>query len=183
MPFRYLLVLLTFCLSLLLYIDRACIATSKEAMVAEFGFTDVQWGWAMAIFTLGYALAQTPTGMLADRTGPRLLLGSIVGLWSIMTAVTGMVGGYVQLLVARFVFGATEAGAFPGLARATFSWYPVKERGTCNRDQLFGVAAWWCGSHVPDAVADRASRLARRILHPWWNWHRFRCNLGCHFSK
>ncbi len=146
MPFRYILVALTFCLSLLLYIDRACISTSKEAMVAEFGFTDVQWGWAMAIFTLGYALAQTPTGMLADRTGPRILLGSIVGLWSIMTAVTGAVGGYMQLLIARFIFGATEAGAFPGLARATFSWYPVKERGLVtginfSASRLGGAAA------------------------------------------
>ncbi len=146
MPFRYLLVALTFCLSLLLYIDRACIATSKGAMVEEFGFTDVQWGWVMAIFTLGYALAQTPTGTLADRTGPRALLGSIVALWSLMTAVTGAVGGYVQLLIARFVFGATEAGAFPGLARATFSWYPVKERGLVtginfSASRLGGAAA------------------------------------------
>lgn len=129
MPFRYLLVVLTFCLSLLLYIDRTCIATSKTTIVEEFGMTDIQWGWAMAIFTLGYALAQTPTGTLADRTGPRIMLGSIVALWSLMTAVTGAVTGFVQLMIARFVFGATEAGAFPGLARATFSWYPVKERG------------------------------------------------------
>jgi ACS family glucarate transporter-like MFS transporter len=129
MPFRYLLVVLTFCLSLLLYIDRTCIATSKATIVAEFGMTDIQWGWAMAIFTLGYALAQTPTGTLADRTGPRIMLGSIVALWSLMTAVTGAVTGFVQLMIARFIFGATEAGAFPGLARATFSWYPVKERG------------------------------------------------------
>jgi ACS family glucarate transporter-like MFS transporter len=129
MPFRYLLVALTFCLSLLLYIDRTCIATSKKTICAEFDLSDIQWGWAMAIFTLGYALAQTPTGMMADRTGPRMLLGGIVFLWSLMTAITGAVTGFVQLMIARFVFGATEAGAFPGLARATFSWYPVKERG------------------------------------------------------
>jgi ACS family glucarate transporter-like MFS transporter len=129
MPFRYLLVVLTFCLSLLLYIDRTCIATSKAIIVEEFGMSDIQWGWAMAIFTLGYALAQTPTGTMADRTGPRIMLGSIVALWSLMTAATGAVTGFVQLMIARFIFGATEAGAFPGLARATFSWYPVSERG------------------------------------------------------
>jgi ACS family glucarate transporter-like MFS transporter len=146
MPFRYLLVCLTFCLSLLLYIDRACISTAKDAIRDEFGFTDLQWGWVMAIFTLGYALAQTPTGTLADRTGPRTLLGCIVALWSVMTAVTGAVGGFVSMMIARFIFGATEAGAFPGLARATFSWYPVQERGLVtginfSASRLGGAAA------------------------------------------
>jgi ACS family glucarate transporter-like MFS transporter len=166
MPYRYVLVVLTFCLSLLLYIDRACISTSKDAMVAEFGFTDVQWGWAMAIFTLGYALAQTPTGTLADRTGPRSLLGCIVALWSLMTAVTGMVSGYTQLLIARFIFGATEAGAFPGLARATFSWYPVKERGLVtginfSASRLGGAAAMFL---MPMLIGGVGWRVAFYIL-------------------
>lgn len=95
----------------------------------EFSLTPSQWGWAMAIFTLGYALAQTPAGTLADRSGPRMMLSIVVFLWSVMTAVTGAVTNFVGLMIARFVFGATEAGAFPGLARATLSWYPVRERG------------------------------------------------------
>jgi len=33
------------------------------------------------------------------------------------------------LLVVRFLFGAGEAGAFPGMARAVYSWIPVQERG------------------------------------------------------
>jgi MFS transporter, ACS family, glucarate transporter len=31
--------------------------------------------------------------------------------------------------VIRFLFGASEAGAFPGISRAVYSWYPLKERG------------------------------------------------------
>jgi ACS family glucarate transporter-like MFS transporter len=129
MPTRYLLVGLTFCLSLLLYIDRACISVAKDEVMSEFGLTSSQWGWAMAIFTLGYALAQTPTGTIADRSGPRVMLTLVVFLWSVMTAVTGAVTNFVSLMIARFVFGATEAGAFPGLARASLTWYPVRERG------------------------------------------------------
>ncbi len=129
MPVRYLLVLLTFCLSLLLYVDRACIAVAKDDVMGDFNLTSGQWGWAMAIFTLGYALAQTPTGTLADRSGPRVMLSVVVFLWSVMTAVTGAVTNFFSLMVARFIFGATEAGAFPGLARASLSWYPVRERG------------------------------------------------------
>jgi ACS family glucarate transporter-like MFS transporter len=33
------------------------------------------------------------------------------------------------LLLVRFLFGAGEAGAFPGMARVVYSWIPVQERG------------------------------------------------------
>jgi len=129
MPFRYLLVVLTFFLSLLLYFDRACISVAKSEIMGDLQLDDKQFGWVLAIFTLGYALAQTPSGKLADKAGPRLLLGGVVAFWSVMTAITGVVGNYMSMLLARFVFGASEAGAFPGLARASLSWYPLKERG------------------------------------------------------
>ena len=34
------------------------------------------------------------------------------------------------MLVVRFLFGAGEAGAFPGMAQAAFKWIPMEERGT-----------------------------------------------------
>ena len=33
------------------------------------------------------------------------------------------------MLVVRLLFGAGEAGAFPGVARAVYSWIPMPERG------------------------------------------------------
>jgi len=78
---------------------------------------------------LGYALFQTPSGMLADRLGPRKILTTIVVLWSAFTALTGAAWNYISMLVVRFLFGASEAGAFPGMSRAVFSWFPLKERG------------------------------------------------------
>ncbi|MEM1061869.1 MAG: MFS transporter, partial [Planctomycetota bacterium] len=36
---------------------------------------------------------------------------------------------FVAILVVRFLFGAGEAGAFPGMSRAVFSWIPMSERG------------------------------------------------------
>ena len=83
----------------------------------------------LSAFALGYALCQTPTGMLADRFGPRLVLAAVVTLWSLFTGLTGAVTGLAALLVVRFLFGAGEAGAFPGMARAIYSWIPMRERG------------------------------------------------------
>jgi ACS family glucarate transporter-like MFS transporter len=124
-PKRYLLVCVTFFLSLLLYIDRACISVAKGDITSDLGLSDKQIGWVLAIFTLGYALAQTPSGAMADRLGPRKVLTVVVALWSVFTAITGAAWNFTSMLLARFTFGACEAGAFPGMARASLSWFPV----------------------------------------------------------
>lgn len=128
-PRRYLMVVGTFFIALLLYVDRACISTTKEAMGLEMGWTDTQIGWVMSIFTLGYALFQTPTGWLADRFGPRRVLTAIIATWSVFTALTGLARSYMVMLLVRFGFGASEAGAFPAMARTIYAWIPVQERG------------------------------------------------------
>lgn len=128
-PTRVLLISGTFFLSLLLYIDRACISAAKVPVSESLGFNDKQMGWVLSAFALGYALFQTPSGMLADRLGPRKILTVIVILWSTFTALTAAAWNYVSMLAVRFLFGASEAGAFPGISRAVYSWYPIKERG------------------------------------------------------
>lgn len=129
MPRRTIVVFATFLISLLLYIDRTCIQVAGDGIKADLGLTDTQFGWVLSIFTLGYALAQTPSGMIADRAGPRALLTGVIALWSFLTAATAAGFNFVSMLVVRFLFGASEAGAFPGMARATLSWFPTRERG------------------------------------------------------
>lgn len=129
MPARFWFVLGTFALSVLLYVDRACISAAKEDVQADLALTDQQMGWVFSAFAIGYALCQTPAGAMADRLGPRKLLTGIVALWSLFTGLTGMVRGLGSMLAVRLLFGAGEAGAFPGMARATYSWIPISERG------------------------------------------------------
>jgi len=113
-------------------VDRSCLSTAKGSIVGEFGLTGEQFGWIGAIFGLGYALFQVPSGLLADRFGPRALLSSVVAIWSVFMALTGAAWSYLSMMIFRFLFGAGEAGAFPGVARACYSWIPVKERGMVN---------------------------------------------------
>ena len=128
-PRRALVVVATFLLSFLLYVDRVCISTAKGPIVAELQLTDAQFGWILSAFAFGYALLQTPSGALADRHGARRVLAAVVTFWSLFTGLTACAWSFVSLLVVRFLFGAGEAGAFPGMARAVYSWIPVKERG------------------------------------------------------
>ena len=138
-PVRYRLIGLTFALSMLLYVDRVAISTARGPITSELGLSDTQFGWALSAFALGYALFQTPGGLLADRFGPRIALASVVALWSVFTALTGLARGYVALLVYRFLFGAGEAGAYPTCARAFYTWLPVSERGLAQGINFSGA--------------------------------------------
>jgi MFS transporter, ACS family, glucarate transporter len=126
---RSILVAGTFLLSLLLYVDRTCISLAKEDITRELGLTNEHWAWVLAAFAFGYALFQTPGGMMADRFGARMLLASVVVVWSVFTGLTAYAWNLISLLVIRFLFGAGEAGAFPGMAKVVYSWIPVPERG------------------------------------------------------
>ncbi len=128
-PVRAILVFLTFLHTVNLYIDRAAISAGRNSIVSDLGLTDIQFGWVMAMFTLGYALFQAPTGYFADRRGPRFVLTAIIIFWSFCTAITAVAKNFIQLLIIRFVFGAGEAGAFPALAKVVYNWFPLKERG------------------------------------------------------
>jgi ACS family glucarate transporter-like MFS transporter len=128
-PQRYILVTFTFLISVLMYVDRACIGAAKGSVSDEFSLNNIQWAWVMAAFTLGYALLQNPGGRFADKKGPRLVMTSIITVWSLLTALTGAAWNFISMVLIRFFFGAGEAGAFPTLSKVVYKWFPVKERG------------------------------------------------------
>ena len=156
---RYAVVVALFVLSMITYIDRVCISTAKEPIAAAMALSDSAMGLVFSAFALGYALAQIPSGWFADRAGPRVALACVVGAWSALTALTGAAWSLASLVAIRFLFGVSEAGAFPGSARAIVNWLPPGERGRAN-----GVL--FSGSRLGAALAFPllAWMLAR------WSW-------------
>jgi MFS transporter, ACS family, glucarate transporter len=51
---RYWMVIGTFLLSMLLYIDRILISVAKTGVASSLSLSDKQMGWALSIFSLGY---------------------------------------------------------------------------------------------------------------------------------
>jgi ACS family glucarate transporter-like MFS transporter len=144
-PRRYLLVLAAFLLMVLLYVDRACISVAKGEVARDLALSNTQMGWVFAAFSLGYALCQTPSGLLVDWLGPRRVLAAVVAFWSLFTGVTAGAWSFVSMLITRLLFGCGEAGALPSVARAVYSWIPLKERGLVQgvtfSGMRFGAAA------------------------------------------
>ena len=116
-------------LSLVLYLDRMCIGKAAPFIQDDLDLRDWQMGYVHAAFMIAYGLFEVVTGHWGDRFGSRRVLIRIVVWWSIFTAMTGAVTGFVAMLVVRFLFGAGEAGALPNVSRVVDRWFPPQARG------------------------------------------------------
>ncbi len=129
---RFVLISILFFHSANTYMDRVCIASAVDHIKEDLSISAEMMGLVLGIFAVGYALFQVPAGWIADKLGPRKALTIVVSVWSVFTALTGAVRSGAQMLVLRFLFGAGEAGAFPGATQAFFRWLPVKDRGLAH---------------------------------------------------
>ena len=112
---RFTLLRLALALSIITYLDRVAISSAALSMRKDLGLDAIQMGWVFSAFTFAYAAFEIPSGWLGDVIGPRKVLARIVLWWSAFTMATGLAWNYVSLVIARFLFGVGEAGAFPNI--------------------------------------------------------------------
>jgi MFS transporter, ACS family, glucarate transporter len=179
---RFTLLRLMFALSIVTYIDRVCISTAAPHIREALHLTPSQMGWVFSAFTFAYAVFEIPSGWLGDTLGPRKVLARIVLWWSAFTMATGAVWNYASLLIARFLFGAGEAGAFPNMSRSLSRWFPLHERGTAHGIIFTGSRLG--GAVTPLLVGTMITRAGWRqafwtfgVLGIvwcvfWWRWFR-----------
>jgi MFS family permease len=117
-------------------VDRMAMSVALPYISTEFRLSSVESGVLLSAFFAGYSISQIPGGVLADSFGVRRVATAAMVWWSLFTAITGLVGNLVQMLVTRFVFGLGE-GVFPSCAFKTIAvWFPRRERATANAIML-----------------------------------------------
>ena len=126
--------------SLLLYIDRICIAeiAKLNTFQTDLGLTAKETGAILSAFFLTYALGQVPAGWLADRLGARVMLPVYVLTWSLCTMLTGLANGFMMLMAVRLLFGFSQAGCYPAASSLIRRWIPPRGRGTASSFVTFG---------------------------------------------
>ncbi|MGW6196909.1 MFS transporter [Kribbella sp. NPDC055110] len=111
------------------YVDRTAISTAGPAIGAELHLSETQFGFALAAYSLPYALLQVFGGWIGDRYGPRKVLGILAVAWGLASIWTGLATGLIALGAARLLLGLSEGAAFPTATRAMSSWLPGDRRG------------------------------------------------------
>lgn len=122
-------------------------AEQADGLIAELeatgggGFKRIsktQIGSILGAFFFSYALFQVPAGWFSDRLGARRMLTLYIFLWSILTLLTGWVASLYGLMLARFLFGFSQSGAYPTSSAIVRRWFPVSSRGRASGLIAFG---------------------------------------------
>jgi sugar phosphate permease len=133
---RHTMLSVLFVTSIVSFMDRMVMSAVVPFIAKDFDLTPLQSGVLMSVFFAGYALAQIPGGMLADRFGVRRVTTVAMLWWSAFAAATGAASSLGFMLVCRFLFGLGE-GVYPASAfKAVAVWFPAKERATANAVKL-----------------------------------------------
>lgn len=111
------------------YVDRVNMSTAAPFIRADLHLSNTQLGLALSAFAIPYAFFQAFGGWLADRFGPRKMLGAVGLLWGLSTVLTGFATGLITLFAARLALGFGEGAAFPGATQAMSRWLPADQRG------------------------------------------------------
>ena len=154
---RYLLIMLIFVVSAVVYIDRSNISIAGTYLAADYGISKVQLGWVFSAFLLGYAFFQIPAGWVVGKLGPRRTLTLGLVWWSVLSIITALVppsmGGSLWLLIAvRFILGMGESVAYPSSNQFIAAWFPTEERGKAN-GWVFGGVGLGSGTAPPLVAA------------------------------
>jgi len=158
---RYWVVVFALALAMVMYIQRVAISQAIVPIAAELNLNQAQKGIILGAFGLSYALFEIPMGLLGDKLGVRRVLSLLVLFWSLFTALTGAAWNMVSLWIARFVFGAGEAGCFPNLTRMLSAWLPVGER--VKAQAVMWAFGRWGGALAPPVAVFVIYHLGWRL--------------------
>ncbi len=162
---RYLLIMLIFVVSAVVYIDRSNISIAGTYLAADYHISKIQLGWVFSAFLLGYAAFQIPAGWIVGKLGPRKTLTYGLIWWSALSVATALVpptmaGSLWVLIAVRFILGLGESVAYPSSNQFIAAWFPSHERGKAN-GWVFGGVGFGSGSAPP---------LVAFIVYNW-GWH------------
>jgi predicted MFS family arabinose efflux permease len=132
------------------FIDRQILVILQEPIKAELDLSDAQLGLLSGFsFALIYVVAGIPIAWLADRSNRRNIVACSLAIWSGMTAVSGLVSNFGQLVAARLGVGLGEAGGSPPAHSLLSDYFPPDQRGSAlsfySAGIYLGVLAGFAG--------------------------------------
>ena len=121
------------------YFDRVNLSVAKDALVKEFGLSNITFGYLLSAYNWSYAALQLPSGVLLDRFGVAAVGRVSAFIWSLACFAGAFSPGLKSFFASRLLLGIGEAPTFPANAKATGYWFPRQERSLATA--IFDSAA------------------------------------------
>ena len=127
---NYVLVMLTL-VYVFNFVDRQLLVILQESIKKDLHLSDTQLGLLSGFtFAIFYVTMGIPIARFADKGNRRNIVAISLGIWSLMTACSGLARNFIQLLLARIGVGVGEAGGSPSAHAMISDYFPPKRRST-----------------------------------------------------
>lgn len=111
---------------LMVYVHRMCPAVLAQDLIQSFSATGAMVGLMASAYFYPYALMQIPSGILADKLGPRVLLTACMILASIGSVLFSMADTVMTAFMARVLVGLGLSAVLVPSYKALASWFSTK---------------------------------------------------------
>ncbi len=113
------------------FVDRQLLVILQESIKKDLHLSDTQLGLLSGFtFAIFYVTLGIPIARLADKGNRRNIVTLSLAGWSLMTACSGLVRNFVQLLLARIGVGIGEAGGSPPAHAMISDYFHPEKRAT-----------------------------------------------------
>lgn len=129
-------------------------AVITKELSAAFGLTAASLGNLSAFYFYGYVAVQIPTGLLADRFGPRKVLSVGAVATAVGTLLFALAPDVALANAGRFAIGAAAGVAFVSMLKLASHWMPSRQFAFVSGVALFTgvVGATLAGAPLRIAV-------------------------------
>ncbi len=129
------------------FIDRQILSLLVAPIKRDLVLTDTEVSLLMGLsFALFYTFLGIPIGRLADRSNRRNIIIGGIAIWSLMTALCGMVKNYSQFFLARIGVGVGEATLSPAAYSMLADYFPREKLATA-------ISVYSAGVYIGSGVA------------------------------
>jgi MFS family permease len=147
-------------LNILNFVDRMLIASLAPLLIADLGLSRAQIGLLTGFgFVFFYTFVGLFLGMAADRFRRLPLIAAGVGLWSLMTALSGWARSFAALAFPRVFVGIGEATLTPAALSMLSDSFPPRRLG-------LAVGVYYAG--IPLGLA--TALISSSIIAPRFGW-------------
>jgi sugar phosphate permease len=108
------------------FFQRVAPAVMTEQLMAEFALGGAALGNLSAFYFYAYVAMQIPTGLLADRWGPRKLLASGTAVAALGGTLFGLAPSFELAALGRLLVGASVGVGFVSMLKLSSHWVAPK---------------------------------------------------------
>ncbi len=141
------------------YFTRKSFTFAMPTMMSNLGFDESQLGFLGTVMSLTYGVSKFTSGVLADRSNPRLFMSIGLFITGLMNICFGLSSTLTLFALFWGLNGWFQGWGWPPCARLLTHWYSQKERGT-----------WWGGWNTSHNVGGFIIAFLAAYCAQIWGW-------------